>query len=210
MEPEASFVLEEGQYIHIYEAEVTATDQTEVAQVNVIKKGADIAFDTQAKPVLSVTGEKTFTAGKDIKPGEYVAIGDFISLETYSDNSFDFKARGGDILINNSAIMTLKDGEYVDFDIDAKLYLIDKAPSLTPADGVYKSGMYKVGVHIPAGIYICNVREDEYKGYVTIYKDSKNRRSSELSTTKIEETKEITLVEGQYVAFFKLNVTAKK
>lgn len=288
VEPEADLVLEEGQYIKIYGAELSRTEHTKENKVNVVQKGADITFDSQIKPILSVKGKAKYKVGEEIQHGEYIlfthdnsngymeitdetgeivnnssmyyteiinikqgqnvlfqnldvysidkvpyipkkdeaylpghfkvgmhipageylAIGDFIVLETYSDNTFEYEAREGKLTINNYGIVTLKEGQYFEFGTEAKLYPIDKAPSITPDDGVYKSGMYKVGVHIPAGTYECSVAGTE--GYITIYKDSKNSESSELSTTKIEGKKEVTLVEGQYIGIFGAHLTVKK
>ncbi len=288
VEPEADLVLEEGQYVIIYEAELSATDHAKTNKVKTVEKGTDIIFDSQIKPILSVKGKATYKVGAEIQPGEYIlfthengngymeitdeageivsnssmytteiihikqgqnallqdldvysidkvpyipkkgegylpgqykvgvhipageylAIGDLIILETYSDNTFEYEARKGKLAINNHGIITLEEGQYLEFGTDGNLYPIDKAPSIVPEDGVYKSGMYKVGTHIPAGTYECIAAGTD--GYVVIYKDSKNSDSSELSTTKIEGKSTVTLVEGQYVGIFGANATAKK
>lgn len=152
--------------------------------------------------------EGMYKIGTHIPAGEYMAVGKNNTMYSYSDKTWEWESQEGVAIINNYAIMTLEHGQYLEFVGDGAFYPIDMTPPLETVDGIYKSGMYKVGTHMPAGIYEGSAIGAD--GYVVISKDSKNQRSSEISTTKIEEKEQFTLTEGQYVTIYGASLVLKE
>ncbi|WP_291568904.1 MULTISPECIES: hypothetical protein [unclassified Clostridium] len=78
---------------------------------------------------------------------------------------------------------------------DVEMYPFDKAPSLKPEDRVYKDGMYKVGVHIPAGEY--KVVPSNDMAYIEVIKDSTGILDSIITNDNLDAEKYITIEDGQ-------------
>ena len=161
-------------------------------------------YDINHVPSVPKKGEGYLTGrykvGTHIPEGEYMAIGKSIYVDVYSDDSWDYNAQIGDLTSTNYGIITLQADQYLELAGDAMLYPIDLGPPVELLDGAFRAGMYKVGVHIPAGVYECSAIGTD--GYVIINKDSKNNRNSEISTTKIKGKEQITVTNGQYIKVY--------
>ncbi|BCN29601.1 hypothetical protein [Anaeromicropila herbilytica] len=139
-----------------------------------------------------------YKVGTDIPAGEYVIISSdganahMILSKTASDSM-------GDIILDetfsNNTIATIEDGTFLTLK-GAYARPISENIELDTT----KDGMYKVGLHIPAGKYtLINNGNVEGYAYVEITKDSLHNTDSILSTYTIDKDLEVTLEEGQYI-----------
>lgn len=80
---------------------------------------------------------------------------------------------------------------------DAEMYAFDKVPSLKSEDGVYKDGMYKVGLHIPVGEY--KVASSNDMTYIEVTKDSIEILDSIITNNNLDAEKYITVEDGRYL-----------
>ncbi|HAG44055.1 MAG TPA: hypothetical protein DCL31_12890 [Clostridium sp.] len=80
---------------------------------------------------------------------------------------------------------------------DAEMYAFDKVPSLKLEDGVYKDGMYKVGLHIPAGKYKIIPSND--MAHVEVIKDSTEILDNIITNNNLDAEKYITIKDSCYL-----------
>lgn len=103
-------------------------------------------------PTIKTWAAGQYKAGVDIQAGIYMAFA--AGSSGYYCISSD--ANGDDIIandnFNNNSIFELKEGQYLELS-RAKAVRFEEAPLLGPVNGILKEGMYKVGLHIPAGEY---------------------------------------------------------
>lgn len=139
--------------------------------------------------------EGIYKVGVQIPAGEYVARGDSVSLTTYVGLSEEDSSMGFASNIR-SAIIKVEDGEYLECTW-GEFYPLEMTADLTPTDGIYKDGMYKVGFHMPAGTYI--LKADAESAYAEIFNDGYQiGRGDEVATAEPETT--FTVKDGQYVS----------
>lgn len=146
----------------------------------------------------SVGNEKNYTkytqgnykVGADIPAGEYVVFssGDRGYFCVSSDSNQD------DIIYNDNfdynSIITINDGEYLELSRSYAIPITEK-PDIE-ASG---AGMFKVGIHIPAGEYKLEATDD--RGYYCIYPDS--RQDDIISNDNFEGQNYVTVTDGQYL-----------
>lgn len=131
-----------------------------------------------------------YKVGEDIPAGEYVVFasggsGYFcVSSDSNQDN----------ILFNDNfnynSIITINDGEYLDL---SRCYAVPLEEE--PEVKVTGEGMFKVGVHIPAGEYKLDSGADS--GYYCIYPDS--RQDNIIANDIFEGQNYVTVSDGQYL-----------
>ena len=139
----------------------------------------------------------SYKVGQDIPAGEYILFsksGGYLEVLKSSQSSFD-NIITNEIIYGNS-IITLKEGQYFNFK-DAMMYPYEKAPLIKAENGKLGDGMYKVGVHIPAGEY--KVYSTKENGYIAILKDSYNIFGSIIENDFFENNRYVTLKKGQYI-----------
>jgi len=186
------------------------------------KDDSDTAKDTDTKTTESNSAAETkkedenkikagsYKVGQDMPAGEYIVISGGLGLgyvEVTKDSSGTLDSIVMNDNVQGNTIITVKDGQYVNLK-SADMYAFDKAPSLKPEDGIYKDGMYKVGVHIPAGEY--KVVPDSNMGYVEVDKDSFGSLGSIITNDNLQAEKYITVQDGQYLKIKNASININK
>lgn len=143
----------------------------------------------------------TYKVGEDIPAGEYVVFSDGMG---YIESAYDSTGELESIIFNDNLMngshpyVTVQDGEYFKLQ-GAKMYPVESAPSVQPADGIYRDGMYKVGTDIPAGEYKVIFDSDIGMGYLEVSKDSRHTLESIITNENLEADSYITVEDGQYL-----------
>ncbi len=141
--------------------------------------------------------EGTYKVGTDIPAGEY-CIYCTSSVSGYYSVSADSK---GDSIIGNenfdyNAFVTISDGQYLELSrsmaipvsaIDGVSYKIDTS----------KTGMFRVGIDIPAGEYKL-LNDSEFGGYYCVY-NSSNPDADIVTNDNFEGQAYVTVSDGQYL-----------
>lgn len=138
-----------------------------------------------------------YRVGTDIPAGEYVLFAEdsLGYMEVDSDSSGNFES----ILCNDNfsynTIVTVEDGTYLSLS-HAYAVPFDEAELDTSGNG-----MFKVGVHIPAGEYKIAVDEDSAigMGYLEVATDSGHQFASIRTNDNIESSTYITVNDGEYL-----------
>ena len=152
----------------------------------------------------------TYKVGTDIPAGEYLVFADDIGyIESAKDSTGNIES----IIFNENlddshSYVTLHDGEYFKLQ-GANMFPVDKAPSVTPKDGEYDDGMYRVGVDIPAGEYKLILDSDTDMGYYGVSKDSTHQLDSIITNENVQADTYLTLSDGQYVKLQGVEIRTK-
>ena len=139
--------------------------------------------------------EGTYKVGTQLPAGEYVVRGNKVSALITVDLSGDSDSQIGYWSSYKSAIFKVEEGQYVRAHGE-DIYPLELTEDLKPTDGVYKDGMYKVGMHMPAGTY--KVKPDVDTAYLEIYNDNTPGAKCEERIT-VEEEQNFTVKDGQYI-----------
>ncbi|MDQ0148331.1 hypothetical protein ACFO6R_02720 [Eubacterium multiforme] len=175
------------------------TEQTEQKQENTQKEEYKSGF---------------YEVGKDLPAGEYVIISDKNNkqAETSIEVTKDSKKENEifDESVSGNIYVTLSKGEYIDVK-HGDIFPIDKAPSTTPKDKIYKDGMFKVGRDIKAGIYEVKSTEKDKNddAYIEIFKDSTHRNGSVISKKEFKKSTNVTLKDGEYIKLDDAEIVVK-
>ncbi|MEG1256376.1 hypothetical protein [Clostridium sp.] len=139
----------------------------------------------------------TYKVGTELDAGEYLFIAKGMG---YIQCSTDTTGALESILYNDNvkghSYITVNEGEYIKVQ-GGEMYPVAEAPSVVPADGLYKAGMYKVGQDIPAGEY--KVALKDTMGYIEVATDSRHQLESIVTNENIQADSYITVSEGQYL-----------
>lgn len=136
--------------------------------------------------------EGVYKIGTDMSAGEYVLISNGGGyFQVASDSTGSFESIISNSVYETNTIITVSDGQYFTI-TDSEAYRIDACPELDTT----KEGMFKVGLHIPAGEYKVHADED---GYMQVASDSSNSFSSIVSNSIFSGDSYITVSEGQYL-----------
>ena len=125
----------------------------------------DAELGTKDNPYL----EGSYKVGSDIPAGEYL----FVITDTSGGYVCVSADSNKDDIIENEIVelcwfATVEDGQYLEVR-DCAFIKADSATLNINADGSFSSGMYRVGIDIPAGEYKLTTDDT---GYWCIYKDS--------------------------------------
>lgn len=193
------------------------TDETNVDEPDVTEDPADdtdideVEEDpTDQEDEFETIKSGTYKVGSDIPAGEYLVFADGMSyIESASDSTGELDSIiFNDNLMNDAhTYVTLNDGEYFKLQ-SGKMYPVDQAPSVIPDDGVYRDGMYKVGVDIEPGEYQVLLNEDAPlgMGYLEVTSSSSHRLEDIVTNDNIESNTYITVSEGQYLTLSNLRI----
>ena len=131
-------------------------------------KMSEISAQLEAESKFAVNAG-THHVCSDMQAGEYILFSS--SSSGYFCVSSD--SNGTNIIFNDNfkynSIISVRDGEYVKLD-NCTAFPIDK--NIRTVD-VTEPGMFKVGLHIPAGTYNIVVENGEDSGYYCIYSSSR-------------------------------------
>lgn len=153
------------------------------------QKSTDSGKNTSEKPENSYRAGQ-YKVGADIPSGEYILFADdgigYFSVSSDSNQN--------NIIFNENfeynTIITVYDGDYLDL---ARCYAV--ASSENPDVNTSKTGMFKVGVHIPSGEYKLDSKGDN--GYYCIY--SSSRQDNIVSNDNFNGQTYVTVSDGQYL-----------
>lgn len=161
----------------------------------------------EPSPTLEQAGfiSGMYKVGQDMPAGEYKLFAtDGLAGVSYFEIAKDSSNSLDSIIANDNffsfSYVTVSEGEYFKF-TDARAVPADQAERSSPVDGRYGSGMYKVGVDIPAGEYKVLPEEDSTLGfgYVEVTKTSRHTLDDILFNDNFEDQRYITLENGQYL-----------
>lgn len=192
-------VGESGEFLCIY------VGYSNVAEVPVFYAGANPALyevmevqdptqdppGTKENPYL----EGMYKVGSDIPAGEYL----FVITDTSGGYVCVSADSNKDDIIENEIVelcwfATVEDGHYLEVR-DCAFVHAEFATLNINADGSFNSGMYRVGIDIPAGEYKLTAEDD---GYWCIYKNSELPLDI-VSNDLFESSAYVTVKEGQYL-----------
>lgn len=140
----------------------------------------------------------TYKVGTDIPAGEYIVFSSnngYIECSKDSTGNFESIVFNDNLFNGSNSYVTLNEGEYFNMQ-RAEMYPVSSAPSIKPEDGIYKSGMYKVGTDIPAGEYKV---KDNGNGYIEVSTNSRHDLLNIVSNENLNGDSYITISEGQYI-----------
>lgn len=148
-----------------------------------------------------------YKVGRDIPAGEYIArkssSAPYNAGFTFRKSTDYFSGESLDMRhVDTPIYITLEAGEYVEIVYGS----LEKASGTPIAsankDGSYSSGMYKVGIDLPAGRYMLIPNSATTYRMYNIYSDSLYNSSSLIkSETALSSTVELRLKNGQYIEF---------
>lgn len=152
-------------------------------------------YDTPAAPVQPSEKYEAgqYKVGKDIPAGKYIVFA--VDSSGYFMASSD--ANGDDIIFNDNfdthSIIQVKEGEYLALDDCYAIPYSDDYPLPLP-NRDYESGVYIVGVHIPAGEYKISAIRTDRKGYYCAYNNL--HRDDIVANDYFEGTRYVSLSDG--------------
>ncbi|PIC62842.1 hypothetical protein CSV79_14995 [Sporosarcina sp. P13] len=182
--------------------DVPNTTPTQPSTQEPAQKPVSPQVQEQSKPApFTSIKSGTYQVGSDIAPGEYIV---FSNGMTFLENSKDQTGNPDSTVFNialdgrSHTYVTLLQGEYFKLD-GGEMYPIAKAPDLKPANGVYKSGQYKVGTDIPAGQLKLIIDNTNDIGFYEISKNSRQEMMDLIISDVVEGDTYIDVVNGQYL-----------
>lgn len=159
------------------------------------------------KPSVKTYKSGQYKVGSDLPAGEYVAIS---KGQAYIELAKDSKGTLESILANdlfiNRSIITVSDGQYLKVQ-NCELYVFKDAPKPQITDGFLPSGMYKVGVELPAGEY--KVIAEGGNSYIETSNSSRHLLEDIVSNDLFQGDKYVNVSDGQYVKFFGAKIKVK-
>ncbi|WP_052045139.1 hypothetical protein [Caloranaerobacter azorensis] len=161
---------------------------------------AEQTSEEKKEPEKQITKYKagTYKIGTDMPAGEYKLFADGI-MPYYAINK-DSSGSLDSIISNDSfsnfTYVTVKNGQYLELK-GCFAVPVEEAPAYEPVNGKYISGKYKVGFDIPAGEY--KVIAENSMAYVEVSKDSLGSLDSIITNDNFENSKYITVKDGQYL-----------
>lgn len=140
----------------------------------------------------------TYVVGDDIPAGEYYVAPakNSTQSEFYVANSSDDKVVRSENVINNDFVR-LQEGEYVVLNGTYALP-VNEMPDLTPKDGIYSAGVYRVGIDIPAGEYELHATSKE-ESYYSVTNDMNGNKIDQSNNLEEGKSTTITISDGQFL-----------
>jgi hypothetical protein len=181
-----------GQYVKLVGCYATAVNKSSSQSTSNTNTPKPIVQDNWIK-------SGTYKIGIDIKAGEYFvkAESDFSYFQIAKDSKGLLESIIANDIFSDNRYVTLEDGQYFQLK-EAKMIPIALAPTLTPTNGKFPSGMYKVGRDIKAGEY--KVSPDQSNsGYLEVSKDSRAVMDSVITNSIFDADEYITVSDGQYL-----------
>lgn len=171
------------------------TETTEVEETEEVE-----VAEEETEQVEYQYSNSIYKVGVDMPAGEYYV--EVLAGEDSGYYSVNNDANGDDIYYNENitthSYITVTDGQYVELD-DLYAVPVAEAPSVVPTDGLYKSGVYKVGTDIPAGEYKVTTAPGEDSGYYSIHPDSTYQDIVANDNLDAGGSAYITVTDGEYL-----------
>ncbi|MCH5271614.1 MAG: zinc ribbon domain-containing protein [Lachnospiraceae bacterium] len=155
----------------------------------------------EVTPQYTIYKSGMYKVGSDMPAGEYIIFSEdnFLGSSYFELNS-DSSGTLSSIIANDNfttnSIITVNDGEYLKL-TSCYAIPISEAPNVDTSG----EGMYKIGVHLPAGEYKVTASESSFTGYgyIEVASDSRHTISSIIANDAFEGSRYITVEEGQYL-----------
>ena len=156
----------------------------------------------QTKPeTMKPITDGTYEIGTDIEAGEYLVFSNGITL---LENTTDLSGNADSIVFNvaldgrSHTYVTLLQGKYFTLD-GGEMYPVAGAPDLTPVNGVYEDGQYKIGKDLPAGTYTLQVNDQSDIGFYEISTNSRQDMMDMLVSDVVEGETPVDVADSQYL-----------
>ncbi|ARJ37888.1 hypothetical protein CSV71_03560 [Sporosarcina sp. P21c] len=178
----------------------TGQDASSAQSSKTIPKPAKPEKQTIPSTTTPIT-DGTYQVGTDIAQGEYLVFSNGITL---LENTKDQSGNPESIVFNvaldgrSHTYVTLREGEYFTLK-GGEMYPAASAPSIKPANGIYKDGQYKVGTDLPAGSYTLLADDQSDIGFYEISKNSRQDMMDLLVSDVVEGETSIDITNGQYL-----------
>ncbi|MDT8901882.1 hypothetical protein [Anaeroselena agilis] len=159
------------------------------------------------QPKVKTYRSGQYKVGVDIPAGEYIAIARdkaYIEIAKNATGTLD-SILANDIFLNRS-IISVNDGEFLKIQ-GCELYSFKDAPKPQERNGFLPSGMYKVGVDLPAGEY--KIISEGGQSYAEISSTSRHTLDDIISNELFTNEMYIQVSNGQYVKLFMAKVKIK-
>ncbi|OHW62939.1 hypothetical protein EUAN_07230 [Andreesenia angusta] len=180
-------------------------DTSKTADSGTATESADSEKPAENKEPEAKEPEKTeykagmYKVGEELPAGEYVLIASGAGyLEVAADSTGNLESIVGNDNFAKTSIITVQDGEYFKLQGAKAIPIAEVTDELTPKDGVYKDGMFRVGIDIPAGEYKVDPGAAAL-GYIEITPDSRHSMMNIISNANLTTEIYQTLTEGTYV-----------
>ena len=138
-----------------------------------------------------------YKVGADIPAGEYVGISNgeaYIEVAKNATGTLDSIITND--IFQNRTIITISNGQFVKLQ-NCQLYAFNDAPKTKKSNGFLPSGMYKVGVDIPAGEY--KVTSEGGDSYIELSNSSTHILEDIISNDIFTGDKYTEIADGQYI-----------
>ncbi|PID00663.1 hypothetical protein [Sporosarcina sp. P29] len=178
----------------------TVSDENSTQPTTTAPKPTEPEKQLNPSTMTSMT-DGTYEVGTDIEPGEYLVFSNGVTL---LENTTDQSGNPDSIVFNvaldgrSHTYVTVRQGEYFTLK-GGEMYPVASAPSIKPANGIYKDGQYKVGTDIPAGTYTLLVEDQSDIGFYEISKNSRQDMMDLLVSDVVEGETSINITDGQYL-----------
>ena len=179
------------------------TEQTEQSSQPAISQSDTPSEITEPEPTVETFKAGQYKIGTDIPAGEYRLVsensfGGYFAVT--SDSTGNFQSILANDNFQTNSIIYVIDGQYLEL-VNCVAYNIEDAPEPVIIDGMLQSGMYRIGVDIPAGEYKVIVDKDAIlnSGYIEVSSASDHNFSSIVTNDNFEGEKYITVSDGQYL-----------
>lgn len=167
------------------------------------KVETELATETVTEKVTEPATEKitayysgTYKVGEDIPAGEYCIFSTENKRSGYYSVNAD--SNGDDIIGNDvfdyNAFVTISDGQYLELN-RAKAIPVEEIGEIE----TNQSGMFRVGIDIPAGEYKIESTKNDMNGYYSIY-NSSEPNASIVTNNLFDGQTYVTVSDGQYLS----------
>lgn len=143
--------------------------------------------------------EGVYEVGADLPPGEYFLVpydGHHGYFQINKSPEFVIAAIQTERALAGTCFVTVQKGEYLQVDGASFTNSKNTGKLNTPKNGYYTSGVYRVGLDIPAGHYFYKCEGDSAMG---LYRDSRWRDDSLIAGADITGTGYVDVDEGEYL-----------
>ncbi len=150
---------------------------------------------------IPVYPEGQYVVGDDIPAGEY-----FVLADIYHSCLVEVRANTSDVSdvadigmwIKNFFIIAVTDGQYLIVE-HGEFCALSDAPQITPVEGAWEEGMYKVGKMLPPGEYFIYADREKMSCWMSVDSDASGKREATVAGYWVYNFGIITVKNGQYL-----------
>lgn len=200
---ESTSSAEESTTVSQASTNVSQESTSEITQETIFETSTETILETTTEVTTEAVQERiyeasTYKIGSDMPAGEYILFSEAFTsgyFQISSNSSGDFDSIIANDNFDTNSIVTLQDGQYFNM---KRCYAVPIEDN--PEVNIAGEGMFKVGLHIPAGEYKLTVSEDATgSGYLEVSSNSMHDLSSIITNDNFEGSTYITVSDGQYL-----------